>query len=72
MILVDPDYGDPGFRLAEHYFAEALRENGWSFEVEHDPEATVMLVLIDVFGNELRRTVGPTPEGVDLATGAAR
>lgn len=59
MVLIDPTYGPPEFRLAEHYFGETLTATGWSFTVEHEPGATVMLALIDVFGNELRLTVGP-------------
>jgi hypothetical protein len=59
MVLIDPTYGPPEFRLAEHHFGETLRAAGWEFTVAHEPGATVMLVLIDVFGNELRFVVGP-------------
>ena len=57
MVLVDPNYGEPGFRLAEHHFGEALKKQDWTFEVAHADDATVMLVFIDVFGNELRRVI---------------
>lgn len=57
MVLVDPKYGEPGFRLAEHHFGEALKKQDWTFEVAHADDATVMLVFIDVFGNELRRVI---------------
>jgi hypothetical protein len=67
MVLVDPTYGPPGFRLTEHHFGETLRDEDWSFTVEHHTEATAMLVLIDVFGNELRLIVGPGGRSAELA-----
>ena len=67
MVLVDPAYDPPGFRLAEHHFGEALKKQDWRFEVAHEDRATVMLVLIDVFGNELRRVVKPGATAVEDA-----
>lgn len=68
MVLVDPAYGAPEFRLTEHHFGEALRDSGWMFDVAHEPQATVMLVLIDVFGNELRLVVRPGQTTAEAAT----
>lgn len=57
MILVDAHYDGENFRLEEHLFGEDLQKADWSFAVEASADADVMLVLIDVFGNELRQLV---------------
>lgn len=54
MVLVDPAYDGEAFRLHENHFGESLRDAGWTLKVAREPGATVMLVFIDVFGNELR------------------
>jgi DNA modification methylase len=72
MVLVDPAYDEPGFRLAEHHFGEALKEAGWSFDVAVQDGATVMLVLIDVLGNELRLVVPPGATAAEVAAAEAR
>jgi len=71
MVLIDPAYSDPGFQLAEHHFGEALRDADWTFDVGCAERATVMLVLIDVFGNELRLVVPPGASAVEPATAEA-
>lgn len=67
MVLVDPSYGPPEFRLTEHHFGETLRDAEWTFDVVHKSDATVMLVLIDVFGNELRLVIRPGGTTAELA-----
>jgi DNA modification methylase len=57
MVLIDPTYDGERFRLVEHLFGEDVRETDWKFEIAHDLGSTVMIVLVDVFGNELRRVV---------------
>jgi DNA modification methylase len=67
MVLVDDAYGPPEFRLAEHHFGETLHDGGWTFKVDHKPGATVMLVFIDIFGNELRLIVRPGASAAEPA-----
>lgn len=71
MVLVDPAYRSPGFRLAEHHFGEALAGANWTFTVQTEADATVMLVVIDVFGNELRLVVPPGGTAAELAAAEA-
>ena len=72
MVLVDSAYDGAAFRLGEHVFGEDLQANGWQFEIERDCSATVMLVLVDVYGNELRQVIGPDGAAVgDVATATA-
>lgn len=61
MVLVDPDYDGVAFRLEEHVFGETLRKESWQFEVKRRSGAAVMLIFIDVFGNELRRQIEASP-----------
>lgn len=70
MILVDAAFDGVEFCLTEHLFGDDLRSADWSFQVAHSEGATVMLVLVDVFGNELRLVqptasvlVGAEPDG---------
>jgi DNA modification methylase len=59
MILVDPTFDGSMFRLGEHLFAEDLAANEWKFSINRAEGATVMLVLVDVHGNELRQVIHP-------------
>lgn len=59
MILIDTDYDGIEFRLQEHLFGDDLKGLDWRFEIQHPPSASIMIVLIDVFGNELRRVLAP-------------
>jgi len=71
MVLVDADYDGQAFRLSEHLFGESLRDADWTFGIPHRQGATVMLILVDVFGNELRQVVGATkPRRTRTTTGA--
>jgi len=67
MILVDPAYDGATFRLGEHLFGEHLAANKWRFSVDRAEGSAVMLVLIDVHGNELRQVIHPgatAPESI--------
>lgn len=57
MVLVDTGYDGESFVLAEHVFGETLRASGWQFTIEPTSGQSVMLIFIDIFGNELRRSV---------------
>ena len=62
MLMVDTDYDGEVFRVSEHFFAEDLEANGWEFEIEVAADTEhVLLVFMDILGNERR-------EAVELAT----
>lgn len=58
MVLVDATYDGDTFQLGEHLFGEDLKVDSWKFSVERDVSDSVMLVLIDIYGNELRQVIG--------------
>jgi site-specific DNA-methyltransferase (adenine-specific)/adenine-specific DNA-methyltransferase len=72
MILVDPAFDGSTFRLGEHLFGEDLASNKWKFSISRAAEGSVvMLVLIDVHGNELRQVIRPgatAPESVTVGS----
>ncbi len=55
MVMVDYSYDDDVFDLDAVHFADDLVRQGWQFDI---PKAEVgrqmMLIYVDVFGNELR------------------
>jgi len=60
LVLIDSEYNGEAFRLEEHLFGESLAVAAWTFKIQRtSPVAPMMLILIDVFGNELRQTVPP-------------
>lgn len=62
MALLDLDYGGNGFDLDEHAFGEDLREAKWTLTLDGDRcGEKVLLILMDVYGNELRRAIDLPP-----------
>jgi 16S rRNA G966 N2-methylase RsmD len=59
MVLIDPTYNGEAFCLGEHLFGEDLQADKWKFTVQRNGTADVMLVLVDIHGNELRQVIGP-------------
>jgi DNA modification methylase len=57
MVLVDPAYDGKEFRLDQHLFGDDLRAANWRFTVDHAKDTAVMLVVVDIFGNESRQVV---------------
>lgn len=62
MLMVDTSYDGEVFKVSDHFFAEDLEANAWEFEVEVAAEAQrLLLVFMDVLGNERRETVELAP-----------
>lgn len=57
MVLVDHDYDGEIFDVDAVYYAEDLQDAGWQVDiVTEDVGERLMIVYIDVYGNELRET----------------
>jgi site-specific DNA-methyltransferase (adenine-specific)/adenine-specific DNA-methyltransferase len=58
MVMVDFDYHADVFDLDKVFYAAALKENGWKIEFSHkDVVGDVMLVFLDIYGNESRMVI---------------
>lgn len=54
-VMIDVDYDGEVFDLDEFYYAERLRQAGYTIEVRADQVGKrIMVVLIDIHGNEFR------------------
>ena len=56
MVMIDFDYKDEVFDLDKVFYAGAIKENKWRIEFPtKEIKGDVMLVLLDIYGNESRR-----------------
>jgi site-specific DNA-methyltransferase (adenine-specific)/adenine-specific DNA-methyltransferase len=59
MVLVDRDYDCDCFAVSDFYFGSDLREQGWEIRLPlKEVGARIMLIYLDVFGNEHREVRG--------------
>jgi hypothetical protein len=57
MVMVDADYDGEIFDLDAVFYAEGLQDDQWSFELaDADVGEHLMLIYLDVYGNEHRET----------------
>jgi len=69
MVMVDYDYkgnGEDAFDLDVAFYREEIQQNGWKIHL--DPErlgSFVMIIYMDIFGNELREVKTPDDFGTD-------
>lgn len=58
MVMVDYDYNGKVFDLDKVFYAGELKENGWKINLLlKDIKGKVMLVFLDIYGNESRRVI---------------
>ena len=58
MVMVDYDYNGKVFDLDKVFYAGELKENGWTINLSlKDIKGKVMLVFLDIYGNESRRII---------------
>jgi DNA modification methylase len=60
MVMVDFDYSGKVFDLDKVFFANTIKENNWEIELLiEDIISNVMLVFLDIYGNEARIVIKP-------------
>jgi len=58
MVMVDFNYKSEVFDLDKVFYATALKDNGWKIEfLRKDVAGDVMLVFLDIYGNESRMVI---------------
>ncbi|MFO0794128.1 MAG: site-specific DNA-methyltransferase [Candidatus Brocadiaceae bacterium] len=58
MVMVDFNYNGKVFDLDKVFYATALKDNGWKIEFPRkDVTGNVMLVFLDIYGNESRGVI---------------
>lgn len=68
MVLVDHSYDDEVFRLDSAYFADDLVGTDWVFGIPEDEAGDrIMIIYIDLYGNEFRETKRKDQFGAGLA-----
>ena len=61
MVMVDVDYDNEIFDLDAVFFADELASRDWSFEIDAGDAGTQMMIIyLDVFGNEHREVKRPS------------
>jgi len=59
MVMVDYDYNEKVFDLDKVFYAAELRENNWKINLPtKDIKGKIMLVFLDIYGNESRQIIG--------------
>jgi len=60
MVMVDYDYNGKVFDLDKAFYANAIKDNKWKIELPaKEIKGDVMLVFLDIYGNEARIVVVP-------------
>lgn len=60
MVMVDYDYNGKVFDLDKAFYANAIKDNKWKIELPaKEIKGDVMLVFLDIYGNEARIVVTP-------------
>ncbi len=60
MVMVDFDYNGKVFDLDRAFYANAIKDNNWKIEFSSkDIKGDVMLVFLDIYGNEARIVIAP-------------
>lgn len=76
MVMVDKDYDGEIFDLDQIHFAEDLEPAAWTFTIpDTDVGEKLMLIYVDIYGNEHREVKAPkdfTPEPAATATRKGR
>ncbi len=58
MVMVDFNYNGKVFDLDKVFYATAFKDNGWKIEFPRkDVAGDVMLVFLDIYGNESRGVI---------------
>lgn len=58
MVMIDYDYNGKVFDLGKVLYADQLKANGWRIDFSKtDIKGNIMLVFLDIFGNESRRVI---------------
>lgn len=70
MVLVDNAYDGNAVQLTHEFFAEDLAKTAWTFDVPITGRP-IMLVFVDVLGNEVRQTVALSKKRGELPKKAA-
>ena len=73
MVMVDLDYNGDVFNMGAVFYAQPLSENDWSawLPIENVGE-TLMVVFIDIYGNEAREVIATAPILKPKANGKKR
>jgi len=60
MVMVDYDYNGKVFGLDKAFYANAIKDNKWKIELSaKEIKGDVMLVFLDIYGNEARIVISP-------------
>lgn len=61
MVMVDYDYNGKVFDLDKVFYANAIKENKWKIDLlpAKEIKSDVMLVFLDIYGNEARIVISP-------------
>lgn len=60
MVMVDYNYNGKVFDLDKAFYANAIKDNKWTIELPaKEIEGDVMLVFLDIYGNEARIVISP-------------
>ena len=60
MVMVDYDYNGKVFDLDKAFYASAIKDNKWKIELPtKEIKGDVMLVFLDIYGNESRMVIAP-------------
>ena len=60
MVMVDYDYNGKVFDLDKAFYASAIKDNKWKIELStKEIKGDVMLVFLDIYGNESRIVITP-------------
>jgi DNA modification methylase len=71
MVMIDREWDGDVLSLDEWIFADKLAENDWQLSLDLDGSERLLVVFLDVYGNEARHVIDAKPKARAKRNGAA-
>jgi hypothetical protein len=62
MVMIDREWDGDVLSLDEWIFADKLAENDWQLSLDLDGSERLLVVFLDVYGNEARHVIDAKPK----------